>query len=97
MQQRAAVGELLGELVGRVEGQGQAGLRIHVDEQYPPPPVGELGAEIRGDRRLTHAALVVEDRHHGHGDDLTGAWITMPTVPSLARPSQAAIRPGRAG
>src|SRR5205823_6109061 len=50
-------------LVHPEEGEGQAGLRIEVDEQDPATARGQVGTEVGGDRRLTHAALVVDDGH----------------------------------
>src|SRR5439155_26475420 len=40
-----------------------ARLRIQVDEEDPAAAGGEVGADVGGERGLTHAALVVDDRH----------------------------------
>ena len=101
MQQRSAVGELLGELVRGEEGQGQTRLWIHVDQEHPPPTMGDLRAKVCRDRGLADTALVVEYRDDAHDDAASGPgrpWQGGTTVTSQTVPKKVNIgydrRPG---
>src|SRR2546421_681705 len=85
LQDRPVCRELVLPLVPPEERERQARLRIQVDEQPPPTARGQVGTEVRGDRRLTHAALVVDDGHDARRHT--------PTLPYRGRPGKVALIP----
>ena len=89
------------------EGEGQAGLRVEVDQQHRLAELGQRRADGRDGRRLGHAALLVGDRQddRGNGDDgvdggsrhRDGTGCGGHRLPSCPRPLPAARMRGLAG